>query len=319
MTRRSTPQAKLDERAFPVRLLVKVPPGGFGRRYMEAYEWLESRVGRSEYAWHGAGEVSGWDACACYFRRPDDAAAFIAAFPDFELADGTSECWYSSPHLPFGRPEEDVPVCNLYSQTRSVDAMRQLFAPIPLTSVAGNLEPGAIYPDCLAPIIRHAGDGSFEIARARWGLPSPASVLKTARDPGVTNVRNVASPHWRRWLGPAQRCLVPLTAFAEPRGAGKGNQWFAPANGQPAFFAGIEVRNWTSTRKIKDGPTTDHLFAFLTCPPCAEVRAVHPKAMPVILTEPSEWETWLTAPAEIALQLQRPLPDGSLMLLDAPI
>ncbi len=37
-------------------------------------------------------------------------------------------------------------------------------------------------------------------------------------------------------------------------------------------------------------------YAFLTCPPNAEVREVRPKAMPVILTEPEEWETWLSAP-----------------------
>jgi putative SOS response-associated peptidase YedK len=37
--------------------------------------------------------------------------------------------------------------------------------------------------------------------------------------------------------------------------------------------------------------------------------------MPVILTEPEEIETWLTAPAEEALKLQRPLPDGALKIV----
>jgi len=37
--------------------------------------------------------------------------------------------------------------------------------------------------------------------------------------------------------------------------------------------------------------------------------------MPVILTEPDEIETWLTAPAEVALKLQRPLPDGGLQIV----
>jgi putative SOS response-associated peptidase YedK len=40
--------------------------------------------------------------------------------------------------------------------------------------------------------------------------------------------------------------------------------------------------------------------------------AIHPKAMPVILTEPDEWSTWLSAPWGEAQALQRPLPDGSL-------
>jgi putative SOS response-associated peptidase YedK len=31
----------------------------------------------------------------------------------------------------------------------------------------------------------------------------------------VTNIRNVKSPHWRRWLGQASRCIVPATSFCE--------------------------------------------------------------------------------------------------------
>ena len=37
--------------------------------------------------------------------------------------------------------------------------------------------------------------------------------------------------------------------------------------------------------------------------------------MPVILTTPEEVETWMTAPADEALKLQRPLPDGSLEIV----
>ena len=68
-------------------------------------------------------------------------------------------------------------------------------------------------------------------------------------------------------------------------------------------------------RKLKEGEVTADLFAFLTCKPNAEVEALHPKAMPVILTTEAEIETWMTAPAEEALKLQRPLPDGSLKIV----
>jgi hypothetical protein len=37
--------------------------------------------------------------------------------------------------------------------------------------------------------------------------------------------------------------------------------------------------------------------------------------MPVILTTPDEVETWMAAPAEEALKLQRPLPDGALKIV----
>jgi putative SOS response-associated peptidase YedK len=37
--------------------------------------------------------------------------------------------------------------------------------------------------------------------------------------------------------------------------------------------------------------------------------------MPVILTKPDEIETWMTAPTDEALNLQRPLPNGSLQIV----
>lgn len=34
-------------------------------------------------------------------------------------------------------------------------------------------------------------------------MPSPAFAPQGKKtDPGVTNIRNTKSPHWRRWLGP---------------------------------------------------------------------------------------------------------------------
>jgi putative SOS response-associated peptidase YedK len=33
--------------------------------------------------------------------------------------------------------------------------------------------------------------------------------------PPVTNIRNTSSPHWRGWLKPENRCLVPVNSFAE--------------------------------------------------------------------------------------------------------
>lgn len=68
-------------------------------------------------------------------------------------------------------------------------------------------------------------------------------------------------------------------------------------------------------RKLKEGPVTADLFGILTTEPNAEVGAIHPKAMPVILTSEDEVELWLTAPTTEALTLQRPLPDGALRIV----
>jgi putative SOS response-associated peptidase YedK len=90
--------------------------------------------------------------------------------------------------------------------------------------------------------------------------------------------------------------------------------WFALDETRPlACFAGLWT-NWTSVRKVKEGETTNDLFAFLTTEPSAEVSAIHPKAMPVILTKLAEVETWTRAPPD-ALTLQLPLPDGSLRIV----
>jgi putative SOS response-associated peptidase YedK len=99
-------------------------------------------------------------------------------------------------------------MCNLYSLTEGQPANLPLF-------------PG-VFPDQLAPIVRNSADGRAVMARAkpvadrelvlaRWGMPGPPQY---GGQP-VTNIRHVASPHWRGWLGIGSRCVVPATSFCE--------------------------------------------------------------------------------------------------------
>lgn len=165
-----------------------------------------------------------------------------------------------------------------------------------------------VYPDREALVVTAPG-GIRQIEVMRWGFPPPPNVSSAP----VVNVRNVASPYWRPWLKPAQRCLVPFTAFSEwedtkPK---KTQRWFALGGDEPlAAFAGI-WRPWAGTRGTKKDPIEgEHLlFSFLTCAPNNVVAPIHPKAMPVIL-RPDDWDAWLSAPAEVALELQRPLPES---------
>lgn len=200
-------------------------------------------------------------------------------------------------------------MCNLYRPRQSVDEIRQVFGKDLLDSTGNKAWPSLTYPNRQAPIIRHGADGELEIAQAAWGMPTPPQYLRTERDPGVTNVRNTRSTHWRRWLGPDCRCLVPLTAFNE-------GQWFEPKEPMVMFFAGIETRAWRSVRRVKDGPTEDDLYAFLTTEASPEVAEIHEKAMPVILTDEADWTAWLTLPWEKVADLQRPLPAGTLHTVD---
>src|SRR5436309_13145707 len=148
-------------------------------------------------------------------------------------------------------------MCNLYSITTNQAAIIALFRVV--NRYVGNLAPmPGVFPDYQAPIVRNGAEGR-ELATARWGMPSSSKELMDATkkraeklqakgktvdfkelmrmepDSGTTNIRNVNSSHWKRWLGREQRCLVPFTSFSEydTIDGKKVPVWFAPDESRP--------------------------------------------------------------------------------------
>ncbi|HEY2660672.1 MAG TPA: SOS response-associated peptidase family protein [Caulobacteraceae bacterium] len=239
-------------------------------------------------------------------------------------------------------------MCNLYAIMEARAEVARLARA--MTDRNNNQPPmPGVYPDYPAPVILKAEDESREMRNLRWGMPTSkqalfkaaseradklrakgkevdfAELLKTEPDKGVTNVRNTTNAqgktnaHWKPWLGPANRCLVPFTSFAEPDQdyeCTRKNIWFALGDSRPlAFFAGV----WTPhacVRMISKGWEEIEAFGFLTTDSAEPVKTYHSKAMPVILTEEADRNLWMSdTPWDEVKHLQRPLPDGALKIV----
>jgi putative SOS response-associated peptidase YedK len=133
----------------------------------------------------------------------------------------------------------------------------------------------------------------------------------------MTNVRQLHLPQWRRLAErPENRCLVPLTEFAEftpdkhDLGDGKpplkGEMWFSVTDQSMFAVAGF----WQPT---KEGAG----FAMVTCDANEMVAPIHPKAMITILRR-EDCDTWLRGSYDEIVRLQQPY-DASMMAVRGPV
>ncbi len=156
-----------------------------------------------------------------------------------------------------------------------------------------------VWPKRLATVAR-IESGEKTLDTMIWGVPRtmPGKRPGTKVTKQITNVRNLTSPFWKSMLAnPERRCLVPFTAFAEPKiGAGREEHWFSIKGEPVSAFAGI----WRPSE-------AGNVFAFLTCEPNPLVAPLHPKAMPVIL-QPEDYQQWLSADYHEVCSMVAPFP-----------
>lgn len=187
-------------------------------------------------------------------------------------------------------------MCNLYTQTKSVDEVARLFRDLqmPLSYPDGipNLQPREIAITDPGAIVRAGTSGTFELALRRWSWPAP----------GGKPVFNFRSDGREFSSG---RCLIVADSFFEftkpddPKAKRK-HKWRFTLNGADQFaIAGL----W------RTDPTVGEAWTMLTTEPGADIAPYHNRQ--IVLIPPADFGRWLD-PAVPAAELCRPLPAGSL-------
>jgi putative SOS response-associated peptidase YedK len=209
-------------------------------------------------------------------------------------------------------------MCNLYSMTRTPEAVRRLFR-VPHNRAAAFEPQNAIFPGYQAPIIRTASDGDRELVNATWGFV----LLKPGKAPRrVGNVRDdkvLTSSFWKQSFE-QRRCLVPASSYCEPKGEKPATwHWFA-LNGKvdrPLFaFPGIWRRYRGPVKK--DGPNVDlEVFAFMTTLPNELTAGINHERMPVLLSTDEECDVWLSGTPKEAFGLASSFPAEMMQIVQS--
>lgn len=188
-------------------------------------------------------------------------------------------------------------MCNLYTQTKSVDEVARLFRELqmPLGFPEGipNLQPREIAITDPAPIVR-AVRGGFEVVIRRWSWPAP-------NGKPVFNFRSDGREF------SSGRCLIVADGFfeftkPEDGKAKRKHKWrFTLKDGEPFAIAGL----WRKDEAVGEA------FTMLTTEPGEDMRPYHNRQ--IVVLPAANFGRWLD-PAIPAKELTKALPGGSLQV-----
>lgn len=186
-------------------------------------------------------------------------------------------------------------MCNLYTQTKSVDEVARLFRdlqmPLHFPDGIPNLQPREIAITDPGAIVR-LGSGGYELVVRRWSWPGP-------HGKPVFNFRADG-----REFG-SGRCLILADGFFEftqqsDAKAKRKHKWcFSLISGEPFAIAGL----W------RTDPTVGEAFTMLTTEPGDDIRPYHNRQ--IVVLRHRDFARWLDASIP-AQELTKPLPAGSL-------
>jgi putative SOS response-associated peptidase YedK len=157
-------------------------------------------------------------------------------------------------------------------------------------------------------VVARRGDGSWGLARLKWGfVPSWANGPTDGVRPINARADSLGKPLFRAAFN-AQRCLIAADGFYEWATVGKKKvaHHFRMANGEPFGIAGL-WSHWT------DGTARLTTCCLITTTPNPLVAAVHDR-MPAIL--PADvWDRWLDPATPIVglSALLAPYPAGGMV------
>lgn len=183
-------------------------------------------------------------------------------------------------------------MCNLYKL--ELAGQTKLFGKS-TDEIIGNLPPSEVYPGGQGVVMTPAGD----LKTMTWGFPLKQVSNRTGKPikpKAVNNARSdkLTTPFWKgSAANPAQRCLIPVNAFAEAIGqpGTKKRAWLSIADQDTFVCAGI----WRNSVEWGD------VYSMVMTDARPDMLEIHDR-MPVIL-KPENYDQWLSSPLEEAIGL----------------